>query len=596
MKIKIVLLFNLIFFYLVFYNISNASTKTEGISNFPQSYRPYLQELKNRYPNWTFVALYTGLDWNMVINSEIKYGVSLVPKNYSDGWKNTTSGIYNVEVDSGWVNASRRAVEYAMDPRNFLNEVRIFQFENLSYDATVNTKDGIENVLYGTEFYNRTITGKKYSDLILDAAKISKVSAYHLASRIRQEVGPFLSHPSISGSVAGYEGLYNYYNIGATSHLDYMQVIKNGLQYAKDGKGASQATKDKYQIPWNSHVKAITGGGIFIGSSYINVGQNTIYLQKFDVNDEKSGELFWHQYMTNVLAPYTESKLIYNGYLNNNMLQLSMTFIIPVYNNMPALQIQRPDIPDSDYILDNTKVYADVTGNVNVRTGPSTSYEILTQVTKNDVLTRIGKGKQAGELWDKVILQNGMFGYVFASYFKEVPQQPEIIEKSEEPIISEEPEEIPDTVVEISENQSYIITGNLRVEEEIISNLNLNKLLVKDIKENIVLNNLNMVILNLKDYELRDEDFVGTGTRIMILDIDNNIISEYTFIIYGDVDGDGQITSIDLLKLQRHILEIEALDLVFELAGDTSKNKINPTSVDLLRIQRHILELQLLNQ
>ncbi len=42
---------------------------------------------------------------------------------------------------------------------------------------------------------------EKYSDLILRGAKTSKVSSYHLASRIKQEVGPFLSHASISGTV-----------------------------------------------------------------------------------------------------------------------------------------------------------------------------------------------------------------------------------------------------------------------------------------------------------------------------------------------------------------------------------------------------------
>ena len=64
-------------------------------------------------------------------------------------------GIYNVEIDKGWVNASKRAVEYTMDPRNFLNEVRIFQFEKLSYDPNVNNQEGVEKILYGTEFYNR---------------------------------------------------------------------------------------------------------------------------------------------------------------------------------------------------------------------------------------------------------------------------------------------------------------------------------------------------------------------------------------------------------------------------------------------------------
>ena len=35
---------------------------------------------------------------------------------------------------------------------------------------------------------------------------------------------------------------------------------------------------------------------------------------------------------------------------------------------------------------------------------------------------------------------------------------------------------------------------------------------------------------------------------------------EYYIIIYGDVNGDGKINSLDLLVLQRHILEIEKLN------------------------------------
>ena len=289
-----------------------AVQKKEGINNFPSSYQAYLKEIQKEHPNWKFTALYTDLDWKYVIDQENQFGKNLVPKSYSDRWKNTKSGQYNIEVDAGWVDSSRQAVEYAMDPRNFLNEVRILQFEGLSFDADTNHTAGIEKILYGTEFYNKivqyktssgqTITmDKKYSDLILSAGRASRVSSYHLASRIKQEVGPFLSHSSISGTVKGYEGLYNFYNIGATSSAEPMGTIKNGLQYAKDGKGATQDVKNKYLIPWNTKEKAITGGGIFIGSSYIHLGQDTIYLQKFHVIG--SGELFWHQYMTNVLAP-----------------------------------------------------------------------------------------------------------------------------------------------------------------------------------------------------------------------------------------------------------------------------------------------------
>ena len=154
----------------------------EGIENFPESYRPYLEELQKNYPNWTFTALYTNLDWNYVIQNENKFGKNLVPKSYHDRWKNTNPGEYNVEVDSGWVDCSKQAVLYTMDPRNFLNEVRIFQFEELSFNGSTNTIEGIEKILYGTEFYNQIVSyltssgstvtmNKKYSDLIYNAEK-----------------------------------------------------------------------------------------------------------------------------------------------------------------------------------------------------------------------------------------------------------------------------------------------------------------------------------------------------------------------------------------------------------------------------------------
>ena len=737
----------IIFIVISIKNINYSAEKKDGIESFPDSYKPYLEELQKKHPNWKFTALYTNLDWNYVIDNENQFGKNLVPKSYSDNWKNTNPGEYNVEVDSGWVDCSRKSIEYTMDPRNFLNETRIFQFEALSYDEDINNIEGIEKILYGTEFYNKivqyvTSTGNtitmssKYSDLILAAAKTSKVSSYHLASRIKQEVGPFLSHSSISGIVDGFEGLYNFYNIGATSSSEPLGAIKNGLQYAKDGKGASQQIKDKYLIPWTDKQKSITGGAIFIGSSYINAGQDTVYLQKFHVVNTKEDSLFWHQYMTNVLAPYSESKLIYNGYAKNGMLDNSINFIIPVYNNMPQIPVQSPNILESDFTEDNSQVYADVTTTLNVRTGPSTSYEILTSIDRNVIMTRIAKGKQSGELWDKVKLPNGMIGYVFQGYLKEVPKiqiekinlfmddyniikgkskkinveilpkeaknheieyissntkiaevdsdgnifgissgNVTITVKSKEnnvsgsidikvytpvtdmeinaenltlqvqdkfiitPIIipsdadnknviyelqNNEIAQIDDsgTITAIKEGDTKIIIktedGNitkeikiivvpklnnneikfddsLKVNENEISGLNIKENNVSKIK-NLINTNYFIQIYDYNGQKLSDEDYVGTGCTIRVIDENNIIKMEYQIIVYGDVNGDGKINSTDLLVLQRHILEIEKLQGIFIKAGNIKKNGKNPSSLDSLLIQRHILELKLIDQ
>ena len=724
-----------------------ADDRRDGIDSFPESYRPYLIELQKKHPNWKFTSLYTNLDWTYVINNENVFGKNLVPKSYSDRWKNTDPDKYNVEVDSGWVDSSRRAVEYCMDPRNFLNEVRIFQFEGLSYDEKTNNIEGIEKVLYGTEFYNRIVEyvdssgnnitmTSRYSDLILSAGINSKVSCYHLASRIKQEVGPFLSHSSISGRVPGFEGYYNFYNIGATSSAEPMGAIKKGLQYAKDGNGASQATKDKYLIPWNNKSKAITGGAIFIGSSYIHLGQDTVYLQKFHVTSNSGGQLFWHQYMTNVLAPYSESRLIYNGYANSGILNDSISFVIPVYNNMPRIPIESPNILESDFSLDDTQVYADVTNTLNVRTGPSTSYEVLTTVDRTEKMTRIAKGKQSGELWDKVRLSNGMIGYVFQSYLKEVPKKQieqinvyidnNKMNKGESKKLNVQvlPDEAKDNEVEYSSSNSGVAsvdsngnilairsgtttitvkakendvhssidievytpitdiqigTQDLVLQEEdsyelkpviiptdasnpniiytstdeniaevnnvgfikavnggkikiILSaedgniNKEINVMVVKkllpdevEFDESLKVNGIELTGWDIKNSKvsevkkkintnykieiyahdgklLQEDEIITTGSKVRLLDENDEMKMEYIIIIYGDVNGDGKINSSDLLVLQRHILEIEKLSGVFFKAGNINKNGKNPSSLDSLLIQRHILEIKLIEQ
>ena len=70
------------------------------------------------------------------------------------------------------------------------------------------------------------------------------------------------------------------------------------------------------------------------------------------------------------------------------------------------------------------------------------------------------------------------------------------------------------------------------------------------------------------------------------------IIATYIITIYGDINCDGLINSVDLLVLQRHILEITRLDEIASRAGNISKDGSSPTSIDLLKIQRHILEIE----
>jgi len=52
------------------------------IAQFPESYHTGLSALKKAHPQWVFVPMETGLDWNTVITEELKGGRSLVYKSF----------------------------------------------------------------------------------------------------------------------------------------------------------------------------------------------------------------------------------------------------------------------------------------------------------------------------------------------------------------------------------------------------------------------------------------------------------------------------------------------------------------------------------
>ena len=147
-------------------------------------------------------------------------------------------------------------------------------------------------------------------------------------------------------------------------------------------------------------------------------------------------------------------------------------------------------------------------------------------------------------------------------------------------------------VVTLDENIEFtdlIIKGN------IISGLEEGKNSVLEIK-NKIQTTYKIEIYNENNEVLLDSQPVGTGNILKCFDENNNEVMEYIFLYYGDVNGDGKINSIDLLVLQRHILEIEKLEGVKVKAGNINKDGKKPTSRDLLLIQRHILGLQKIDQ
>lgn len=350
--------------------------------DFPESYKEGLRSLHAEFPNWRFQGFKTNLNWSDVLDGEMEGTGSLVDKNVISSWKSTDAGKYDWNTGTWpgfdgptWVGASRALTAYYMDPRNFFDESYIFQFLLHNYNPEEQTKEGLNFILKGSfmdggsstkatqstaqtsevnsdaviagtvssgenavvsaagpgeflsgnegtsaeasEVSSGNSSGIDYSAIIMKAAETSKQNPYVLAAMILQEQGK-----GNSGSISGASGLYNYFNVGAYA-ANGMGAVERGIWYA--GQNGS------YGRPWNSPEKSILGGAQFFSENYMNAGQNTLYLKKWNV---QGSNLYKHQYMTNVQGAAEEGAKLSKAY-SSDMKQKTLVFSVPIYENMP---------------------------------------------------------------------------------------------------------------------------------------------------------------------------------------------------------------------------------------------------------------------
>lgn len=382
---------------------------------FPSSYIDKLNTLHQQYHNWEFKVYNTGLDWQTAVNGERsphskqRIGVS-ESKSLPSDYLCSCSSCEGVVIDSSYA-ASEKAVKYYMDPRNWLDERHIFQFESTN-GGEDQTQAGVEAILKGTWMYNSLIyfnntegvyerfnSTTKYSDAIMIAARNSRLSPYYIASKIKQEVGANSASYAggSNGTTAPFQGIFNYFNIGAYAGA------KDGLAWAagflkvkdgytpyfysdfKNGTGTNPLYRlsssqrmvyigsygDCYKVRLytengnnsyttgrvgyvgkstlrTTYVGADLGGqdqyyrpwtnpyrAIVYGSKYVynNFGEHQ-YTGYLQKFNVTSDQRYEHEYMVNISSAQSEAGIMYNGYKTAGLLNEKHTFYIPVFSNM----------------------------------------------------------------------------------------------------------------------------------------------------------------------------------------------------------------------------------------------------------------------
>lgn len=537
---------------------------------FPADYQESLRILHSIHPTWIFLAQHTNLVWADAVAAESKDGQSLAYYSSPTSWKYPADGNYDWKNDawigkdgSHWHAASTEIVQYYMDPRNFLTERGIFQFELNSYNEKLHVIEEVQRRLNGT-FMEGEVKGEgiTYAQTFMEAAAASGVSPYMLVARCIQEMGVAGTSRIISGTVPGYENLYNYFDIGAYTTAEH-DLITNGLIYASK-------TDERYLLPWNTRYRSLVGGSIWIGSTYISKGQDTLYLQKFNVQGQKP---YTHQYMTNIQAASNESSTMYGTYSD---LEQAFIFKIPVFLEMPE---QRSVCPTKD---GNPNPYLSSLSVAGFPLTPAFDYKTLeydlvvpyivdkiqVEATAISSLTTItGTGVYDLEVGDNdvTIVSTAEYGNQ-VSYVIHISREEDTGEEGEFFITAYRFE-----LMEDGNNQSFNCLLGVLPETT-----------VTDFFANIrVFGSTTCQLLDSRG-NVKTEGYVATGDR---LQTDTQSIP---VLIYGDVNCDGQISALDLLYVRRHLLNTAALKDMALLSAEVRKDGVID-ALDMLYIKRHIL-------
>ncbi len=584
-------------------------------AGFPESYCDALCLLHEQYPNWEFVPWYTGLNWDDVLNAESAVGKNTIQSSSISSYKSIEQGAYDlgknkwVSYDSGgWVTASKELVAYYLDPRNFLDPYYVFMFMDQSYDPAKQTEESLKKLVEGT-----FLAGEGYSTMIMNAAASSGVNPYVLTSMILIEQGTKGTGNSISGTVKGYEGYYNFFNVGAYA-TSKMTAVQRGLWYARGGDNGATT----YNRPWNSKEAAIIGGAIYYGSNYVNKGQNTLYLKKFNV---QGSELYSHQYMTNVQGAASEAFQVARAY--NKIADGSMKFVIPIYNNMPDGACAKPtgngdcvnylkSLSVDGMVLSPqfniyTQTYSLIVDNsvtsINVN---AQAYQSTASVSGNVGVVALNDGMNTLQI--VVTAQNGISRVYTINVYRNSsagvtpPAGVQPPAEVQPPVDSTVPDgtapdnTAPDNTMPDNTTPDSTMTGETSVTlssdyKEITGMENLVLKIPEGVKgtkmlSSITVTNGSATVVSQDGNS--GSGVVGTGMQLVIHDTAGTKIKTYTIAVEGDLSGDGKITVIDLLRLQKAILGNTSLSEAEQVAGDMNNNEgINV--LDLLKLQKKIL-------
>jgi hypothetical protein len=148
----------------------------------------------------------------------------------------------------------------------------------------------------------------------------------------------------------------------------------------------------------------------------------------------------------------------------------------------------------------------------------------------------------------------------------------------------------------------YVVNSTAKIIDVKIDNLNLNLDIVAPVVTGVIEGSSNVgettITFDNGTATLNGNAFAngskvmatGEYTLVVADAVNNSTTVNFDVVIYGDVNGDGQIDVLDLAKIKKNILHMEYLTGPYLKAGKIN-NSTQITISDLLSVKKHILGL-----
>ena len=308
------------------------------------------------------------------------------------------------------------------------------------------------------------------------------------------------------------------------------------------------------------------GAPAFVSSTYLKVVDSTPTVNKnvlknaLDSAKAINGDTYTTDSFTKLTTAITAAQAVYNSSSSTQtQVNAQVTALNTAISNLVKKPVVEPDL---------AKYRVTAKPNLRVRSAANTTSTVLGSLDHNTII----EAKPVGDGTWLQISFNGKTGYISANYTE---------------------------LVTTDSNTDFLSILGYDAVDTVLTGMNLTTTIDSVRKKLTAANStITITVTDTSGKTLGASDVLKTGH---VLKVKQTGVADksYTIAVKGDISGDGVISTLDIVMVQRHLLKVEILTGHQAVAADISGSNGIPDgeikTLDIVHFQRHLLKIESIN-